>query len=72
MVPKRSDEFRQDIVRIASTSGLTRKQVAADQCIGISTLNKWGAVHRDTDVVSKQDLDLAKKNTRIFTTASAH
>ena len=27
---KRTDEFRQDAVRLALTSGLTRKQVAAD------------------------------------------
>ena len=27
---KRTDEFRQDAVRIALTSGLTRKQVADD------------------------------------------
>jgi transposase len=28
MGPKRTDEFRKDAVRIALTSGLTRKQVA--------------------------------------------
>ena len=37
---KRTDEFRQDAVRIALTSGLTRKQVADDLGIGMSTLNK--------------------------------
>ena len=35
---KRTDEFRQDAVRIALTSGLTRKQVADDLGIGMSTL----------------------------------
>ena len=38
---KRTDEFRQDAVRIALTSGLTRKQVADDLGVGMSTLNKW-------------------------------
>ena len=48
---KRTDEFRKDAVRIALTSGLTRKQVADDLGIGMSTLNKWITSHRDTDVV---------------------
>jgi transposase len=62
---KRTDEFRQDAVRIALTSGLTRKQVADDLGVGKSTLNKWITAHRDTDVVSKEDLDLAKENNRL-------
>ncbi|WP_420911456.1 IS3 family transposase [Sulfitobacter noctilucae] len=61
----RTDEFRQDAVRIALTSGLTRKQVADDLGVGMSTLNKWIAAHRDTDVVSKKDLSLAQKNDRL-------
>jgi transposase len=62
---KRTDEFRQDAVRIALTSGLTRKQVADDLGVGMSTLNKWITAHRDTDVVSKADLSLAKENDRL-------
>ena len=62
---KRTDEFRQDAVRIALTSGLTRKQIADDLGVGMSTLNKWITAHRDTDVVSKEDLDLAKENNRL-------
>ncbi len=62
---KRSDEFRQDAVRIALTSGLTRKQVADDLGVGMSTLNKWITQHRDTDVVSKEDISLAQENDRL-------
>ena len=62
---KRTDEFRQDAVRIALTSGLTRRQVADDLGVGMSTLNKWITGHRDTDVMSKEDLDLAKENDRL-------
>lgn len=62
---RRTDEFRQDAVRIALTSGLTRKQVADDLGVGMSTLNKWITPHRGTDVVSKEDLDLAKENDRL-------
>ena len=60
-----TNEFRQDAVRIALTSGLTRKQVADDLGVGMSTLNKWITAHRDTDVVSKEDLGLAQENDRL-------
>ena len=62
---KRTEEFRQDAVRIALTSGLARKQVADDLGVGMSTLIQWITGHRDTDVVSKEDLDLAKENERL-------
>ena len=65
MGTKWTDEFRADAVRIALTSGLTRKQVASDLGVGLSTLNKWITAHRDTDVVSDKDLDLARENERL-------
>ncbi len=49
----------------ALTSGLTRKQVADDLGVGMSTLNKWITAYRDTDVVSKEDLDPAEENERL-------
>lgn len=61
----RTDEFRKDAVRIALTSGLTRRQVAADLGVGLSTLNKWVNAHRDTDVVSAEDRELARENERL-------
>ena len=42
---RRTDEFRKDAVRIVLTSGLTRKQVADDLGVGMSTLNKWITTH---------------------------
>jgi Transposase and inactivated derivatives len=62
---RRTDEFRRDAVRIALTSGLTRKQVSSDLGIGMSTLNKWITEHRDTGVVSERDQDLARENERL-------
>lgn len=65
MGTNRTDEFRADAVRIALTSGLTRKQVASDLGIGLSTLTKWVRDHRDTGVVSEKDLDPARENERL-------
>ncbi len=41
MAARHSDAFKQDEVRIATTSGLTRRQVGSDLGIGLSTLDKW-------------------------------
>ena len=57
----RTDEFRKDAVRIALASGLSRRQVADDLGVGLSTLNKWVNAHRDTDVVSAEDRELARE-----------
>ena len=61
----RSEEFRKDAVRTALTSGLTRRQIADDLGIGMSTLNKWNTAHRDTDVVSADDRALARENEQL-------
>ncbi|MCA3412639.1 MAG: transposase, partial [Roseomonas sp.] len=55
----RTDEFRKEAVRLALTSGLSRRQVADDLGVGFSTLNKWVSAHRDTGVVSAEDRELA-------------
>ena len=47
----RTDEFRKDAVRIALAGGLSRKQIADDLGVGMSTLNEWITAHRDRDVV---------------------
>ena len=41
MASRTTEEFRAEAVRVALTSGLPRKQVAADFGIGFSTLNRW-------------------------------
>ncbi len=62
---KRSEEFRREAVRIALTSGLTRRQVAADLGIGFSTLSKWLQSRRRDEVLSAPQEDLAKDNERL-------
>lgn len=41
MTSRPSPEFRAEAVRVALTSGLSRKQVAADFGVGFSTLSRW-------------------------------
>ena len=48
----RTDEFRKEAMRIALTSGLSRRQVADDLGVGFSTLNKWVSAQRGTAVIS--------------------
>ena len=43
---RRTEEFRNEAVRIALTSGLSLKQVADDLGIGLSTLGKWVAARK--------------------------
>ena len=45
---KPTAEFRQEVVRVSLTSGLSRKQVASDFGIGFSTLSRWIKEERDT------------------------
>lgn len=65
MASAHSEEFKRDAVRIALTSGLTRRQASSDLGVGMSTLNKWIKTYRDMDVVSKEDQELLRENERL-------
>lgn len=58
---KKSDEFKHE----ALTSGLSRKQIAADLGIGMSTLNKWVAPHKHDDLMSDPHDNLHKEFARL-------
>ena len=60
-----SDAFKRDAVCIATASGLTRRQVASDLGVGLSTLNKW--VKMVSDEAGPPDLDqnLLRENERL-------
>jgi transposase len=62
---KHSEEFKQEAVRIALTSGLSRERVAKDLGIGKSTLGKWVSQYRPNDLVSAPQADLARENERL-------
>ena len=60
-----SDEFKRDAVRIALTSGLTRRQVASDLGVGLSTLGKWVREISGEAVAAGPDPDLLRENERL-------
>jgi transposase len=62
---KHSEEFKKEAVRIALTSGLPRARVAADLGVGKSTLGKWVADYRPSELTSAPHADLAKENERL-------
>ncbi len=65
MARRHSEEFRHEAIRIALTSGLSRRQVASDLGIGFSTLSKWIQKSPRDDMPPAADLDLARENERL-------
>ena len=65
MAMRYTEEFRRDAVRIATTSGLTRPQIASDLGVGLSTLNKWVQKHQHDDLMSGPHEDVEKENARL-------
>jgi transposase len=63
---KHSEEFKQEAVRIAVSSGLSRRRVAADLGVGLSTLGKWVSQYRPADMESSvPQADLVRENERL-------
>jgi transposase len=65
MTSRHGTEFRREAVRLALTSGLTRKQLAADLGIGFSTLNKWVQQDRDKELLTGPHEDQEKEISRL-------
>ena len=65
MASRHGTEFRREAVRLALTSGLTRKQISADLGVGFSTLNKWVQQDRDEGLMTGQHEDHEKEITRL-------
>ena len=62
---KHSEEFKQEAVRIALTSGLPLERVASDLGVGKSTLGKWVSQYRPGDLVAAPQAELARENERL-------
>jgi transposase len=60
-----NDEFNRDAVRIATTSGLTTRQLASDLGVGLSTLNKWVKRVSDEAGPPHPDQNLLRENERL-------
>jgi len=65
MTSRVSTEFKQEVVRVALTSGLSRKQIASDFDIGFSTLGRWIKEERDQVVSAGPQGDLIQENERL-------
>ena len=61
MGKKHTAEFRQEVVRIALTSGFTRKQVAADFGVGFSSLSHWIQQDRKNPEKASAQTDLERE-----------
>lgn len=51
-------EFRREAVRLALTSGRTRREIAEDLGVGLSTLTRWLGRERDAGEPSEAPIDL--------------
>jgi len=58
-------EFKQEAVRVALASGLTRRQVASDFKIALSTLCRWIREERDNVIQHNPQIDLIQENERL-------
>jgi transposase len=61
MGQRHGEDFQREAVRLALSSGLSRKQVAADSGIGLSTLGKWIATYRTEEQSDLPSADLLKE-----------
>ena len=56
------DEFHKEAMRVALTSGISRREVADALRSGFSICNKWVSAQRNTDVIFAEDRKLAREN----------
>lgn len=58
-------EFRREAVRLALSSGRTRREIAEDLGIGLSTLTRWLGQERDASEPSEAPVDLQAELKRL-------
>jgi transposase len=61
-VKKHSEDFNYEAVRIALSSGLSRRWVRSELGVGQSMPGKWVCEWRSADRVVLQQADLAREN----------
>ncbi|AHD02167.1 transposase [Leisingera methylohalidivorans DSM 14336] len=65
MAAKHSDDLKREAVRIATSNGLTRRQVTSDLGVAFSTFGKWMRDFADDPSGATQDAELARENERL-------
>ncbi len=65
MAARFDEEFKREVVRVAQSSGLPQRQVAADFGIGLSTLGKWLVKYGDQTGLSQAQMDQQKEIARL-------
>jgi len=65
MASKSTPEFRAEAVRIALTSGLSRKRIAEDLGVGFSTLSRWIQLDRRNPEKPTAQSDLEREVTEL-------
>lgn len=58
-------EFRREAVRLALSSGRTRREIAEDLGIGLSTLTRWLREERDASEPSEAPVDVHAELNRL-------
>lgn len=61
MASSHTPEFRAEAVRIALTSGLSRRRVAEELGVGFSTLNRWVSLDRSNPSKPQTQSDLERE-----------
>lgn len=61
MASSHTPEFRAEAVRIALTSGLSRRRVAEELGVGFSTLNRWVSLDRSSPEKPQTQSDLERE-----------
>lgn len=59
------ESFKREVAHFAITSGLARRQVAADFGVSLSSVNRWVDQFGDGSVLAAETADLATENKRL-------
>ena len=65
MTSRKTPEFKQEVLRVVQTSGLSRRQIAADFDIGFSTLSNWIKNNKGQVLDPSPDDELIEENHRL-------
>ena len=65
MSKKIEESFKREVAEFAITSDLTRKQVAANFGVGLSSVNRWVELYGKSTGFDGHHMDLVSENKRL-------